>query len=154
MKPKFQPQMQMRCLVCTNNKTEAAMARKFTNQKNQQLEEAVQYCMENNVREYKALQTAFFPLIKHKETINHRLDGKMKIGSGLTKHLGFTKKKKIKKVLLLDKYCKILQIYIHSMVWFITNHTTECRIRIIWFIRSTTTGCHSQTLQTESVCIW
>lgn len=35
------------------------MARKFTNEINQQLEEAVQYCMGNNVREYKALQTAF-----------------------------------------------------------------------------------------------
>ena len=35
------------------------MASKFTNDINQQLEEAVQYCMGNNVREYKALQTAF-----------------------------------------------------------------------------------------------
>ena len=47
----FQLQMQMRCSMCANNKTEAAMARKFTNQKNKQLEEAEQYCiMENNFR--------------------------------------------------------------------------------------------------------
>lgn len=58
MNPKFL--LQMRCLVCKSNKTEAAMARKFNNKINQQLEEAVQYCMGNNVREYKALQTAFF----------------------------------------------------------------------------------------------
>lgn len=33
MKPKFQFGMQMRCLVCANNKIEATMARKFTNGK-------------------------------------------------------------------------------------------------------------------------
>ena len=73
--------MQMRCSVHPNNKTEAALARKFTNQKNQHLEEAEQYCMGNNVRRYKALNNlVFFPLIKDRETINHGLDEKIKLG--------------------------------------------------------------------------
>lgn len=56
---KFHLRMPMRCLVHANNKTEAAMERKFTNQKNQQLKKAVQYCMESNIKEYKALHTVF-----------------------------------------------------------------------------------------------
>lgn len=41
--------MQMRYSVYANKKTEAAMASKFSNQKNQWLEGVVQYCMENNI---------------------------------------------------------------------------------------------------------
>ena len=63
-----------------NSKTEAAMARRFTNAKNDQLQAAVQYCKDNNVRGHKALQTGQFPLIKDRETINRRLDGKIKTG--------------------------------------------------------------------------
>ena len=68
----------------------------FTHQKNQLIEEAVEwklyeqelYCMEavvwkmenvENVRGCKALET-FFPVIKDRETINHRWDGKIKTG--------------------------------------------------------------------------
>ena len=59
MKPKFQLRIQVRFSVHANNKTEAAMERKFTNQKNQQLKKAVQYCMESNIKECKALHTVF-----------------------------------------------------------------------------------------------
>ena len=62
--------MQMKYWVHVNNKTEAAMTKKLSNEKNQEFQEAVQYCMKNNVRGYQALQTDFFPLIKDRETIN------------------------------------------------------------------------------------
>ena len=79
MKPKFQLRIQVRFSVHANNKTEAAMERKFTNQKNQQLKKAVQYCMESNIREYKALHS-FFIINQSRETINHRLDGRIITG--------------------------------------------------------------------------
>ena len=49
-------------------------------QKNEQLEEAVQYCIANGVRGHTALKTGRFHLIKDRETINGRLDGKIKTG--------------------------------------------------------------------------
>lgn len=47
-----------------NNKAEAIVGRKFTNAKNQQLREAVQYCLDNNIRGHTALKTGKFHLIK------------------------------------------------------------------------------------------
>ena len=62
------------------NKAEAAV-RKFTDNKNEQLREAVEYCLVNNVRGHAALSTGRFNLIKDRETINRRLDGQIKTGS-------------------------------------------------------------------------
>jgi len=46
-------------------------------EKNKQLESAVQWCRENNVRGHAAIKTGQFSLIKDRETINRRLDGKI-----------------------------------------------------------------------------
>ena len=80
MKPKFQLRMQTRALRA-NTKTEVVMARKFTNSKNDQIEEAVQCCLESNVWGHTALQTGRFPTVKDQETSNRRLDGKIITGS-------------------------------------------------------------------------
>ena len=64
----------------SKSKAEAVMRRKYTDTKNRQIEEAVKYCIENNVRGYKALKTDLFLLVKDRETINRRLDGKIKNG--------------------------------------------------------------------------
>ena len=81
MKPQFTLK------VCGNvkrknlsTKAEAAVTRKHTNAKNKQLEDAVQWCRVNNARGKAALNTELFPLIKDRETINRRLDGKIKNG--------------------------------------------------------------------------
>ena len=58
----------------------AKIARRRTNAKNKQLEEAVKFCQENGCRGQAALRTGRFPLIKDRETINRRLDWKVKNG--------------------------------------------------------------------------
>ena len=42
--------------------------------KQEQIEDAVKYCIENGCKGYKALQTGQFPLIKDARTINKHLD--------------------------------------------------------------------------------
>ena len=69
MKPKFSLRLQMKRPVRANNKAEGEVARKFTNATDEQLAEAVQYCLDHNVRGHKALRTGSFPLIKDRETI-------------------------------------------------------------------------------------
>ena len=66
--------------VRSKSKAEAAMGRNYTDAKNRQIDKAVIYCIDNNVRGYKALKTGLFPLLKDRETINRRLDGKIKNG--------------------------------------------------------------------------
>ena len=44
-------------------------------QRNQQLDEAVEWCRENNKRGWAACNSGLFPLIKDRRTINKRLDG-------------------------------------------------------------------------------
>lgn len=82
MKPKFSMRNQHLRSLRTNpsTKADAVVARKRTNEKSQQLKAAVAWCLENNVRGYAALQTGQFPLIKDRETINKRLDGKIITG--------------------------------------------------------------------------
>ena len=75
-----------------NTETDVVMTRKFTNSKNDQIEEAVQYCLESNVWCHKALQTGQFPPMKDWETINQRL-GEVKLQIITTEK----KKKKQKK---------------------------------------------------------
>ena len=60
-----------------NSKSEAMVARKHTNAKNKQLEEAVAWCKDNNVRRHCTLKSGLFPFIKDRGTINRRLDGKI-----------------------------------------------------------------------------
>ena len=78
MKPKFN----LRVCGSTSvknptTKAEAIVARKSTNEKNKQLAAAVAWCRENNARGQAALKTGLYPLIKDRETINRRLDGKV-----------------------------------------------------------------------------
>ena len=72
MKPKFSMRIkQQRCPRSNpSTKADAVVARKRTNAKTEQLEEAVAWCMQNGKRGYAALQTGQFPLIKDRETIN------------------------------------------------------------------------------------
>ena len=58
----------------------AKVARKRTETKNKQLADAVNYCRENGCRGHSALKTGLFPLIKDRQTINRRLDGKVQNG--------------------------------------------------------------------------
>lgn len=48
MKLRFQLRMQPLTVLPANTKTDAAMIRKFTNSKNEQIEEAIQCCLKNN----------------------------------------------------------------------------------------------------------
>ena len=79
VKPKFQIRLKesRQCLYGKpNSKAEAIVQRKHINQKASQIEEAVNWCRENNKRGHSALQTGMFPLIKDRGTIDRRLDGK------------------------------------------------------------------------------
>ena len=80
MKPKFSFRVRMRRPSNPNNKAESVIAKQHTNAKNEQIETAVKYCLENKVRGTLALKTGNFPLIKNRETINCRLDGKVITG--------------------------------------------------------------------------
>jgi hypothetical protein len=73
---KFKTRLQMKSLNPSSN-AEALIKRKATLEKNKQLEAAVQWCKEINVRGHAAIKTRQFPLIKDRETINRRLDGKI-----------------------------------------------------------------------------
>jgi hypothetical protein len=82
MSKKFSMRINLRNASGSNpsSKAEATVARKRTNAKNKQLEEAVAWCLEHGKRGYAALKTGLFPLIKDRETINTRLDGKIITG--------------------------------------------------------------------------
>lgn len=79
MKPKFSMRIQQQRSPRSNpsTKADAVVARKWTNAKAEQLKAAVAWCVENGARGYAALKTGQFPLIKDRETINKRLDGKI-----------------------------------------------------------------------------
>jgi hypothetical protein len=55
-----------------STKADAIVARKHTNDKNKQLEAAINWSKEFNGRGQAALKTGLFPLIKDRETINKR----------------------------------------------------------------------------------
>ncbi|XP_065659961.1 uncharacterized protein LOC136083927 [Hydra vulgaris] len=73
---KFKTRLQMKSLNPSSN-AEALIKRKAILEKNKQLEADVQWCRENNVRGHAAIKTRQYPLIKNRETINRRLDGKI-----------------------------------------------------------------------------
>ena len=79
MKPKFELKLKLRSSN-SKSKAEATVARKMKVNKDRQLKEAVQYCLDNNVRGHSALKTGRFHLIKDRETINRRLDGQVITG--------------------------------------------------------------------------
>ena len=80
MKPKFQSRLQKLHSVRSKSKADAVVGRQFTNAKSKQIQDAVNYCIENGCRGFKALNTGLFPMVKDRETINKRLDGKIKHG--------------------------------------------------------------------------
>ena len=84
MKPKLNLRIKFNSrlgITVPNNKAEATVVINSINKKEQELQEAVQWCLDNNARGYKALKTSLFPLIKDRETINRRLGGKVITGS-------------------------------------------------------------------------
>ena len=70
MKLKFQLRIQKLESMQSKSKAESVMRRKYTDTKNRLIEDAVKYCIENNVRGYKALKTDLFLLVKDRKTIN------------------------------------------------------------------------------------
>ena len=70
MKLKFQLRIQKLQPVQSKSKAESVMRRKYTDTNNRLIEDTVKYCIENNVRGYKALKTDLFLLVKDRKTIN------------------------------------------------------------------------------------
>ena len=58
-----------------SSKAKAKIARNQYDQKMEQIDAAVKYCVKNKCRGKKALSTGLFPLIKDHKTITRRLDG-------------------------------------------------------------------------------
>lgn len=83
MKPgkKFQLRVHLNSTLNPNSKAEAIVARKAIETKNEQLARAMKWCIENDKRGHSAIKSGLFPLIKDRQTINRRLDGKVKNGS-------------------------------------------------------------------------
>jgi len=69
-----------RRITCPNNKAEATVARKNITEKEKQLDAAVEWCNQNNVKGYTAIKSCKFPLIKNRRTIDKRLDGEIVTG--------------------------------------------------------------------------
>ena len=67
--------------------------------KSKQIEDAVNYCIENSCRGYKALKTGNYPLIKDARTINGRLDGLIKNGE----------EKKLQRILTISEEEELLR---------------------------------------------
>ena len=64
-----------------NNKAEAAVARSNIKKKRKQLDDAILWCQENNVRGHSAVKSGLFLLVKNERTVNKRLDGKILNGT-------------------------------------------------------------------------
>ena len=78
VKPKFS--LKVKCVTPylntkPNSKAEAIIHRKNINLKENQIEKAVQWCIDNNKKGHAALKTGMFPLIKDRETIDRQLNG-------------------------------------------------------------------------------
>ena len=58
-----------------------AVNRKRTISKNQALQEAVQWCMDNGCKGWKAVKSGLFPEIKDPRTINSHFDKKLETGN-------------------------------------------------------------------------
>ena len=78
MRPKFKLQIK---LITRSSKANEKVLRVKYDAKLKQIEEAVQYCRDNNCRGKKALSTGRFPLIKDHKTITRRLDGSIVHGT-------------------------------------------------------------------------
>ena len=76
VKPKFQMAIQRTSYHIQgkpNSKAEAIVKRKNINEKEKQIQAAVNWCKENGKKGYAALQTGNFPLIKDRGTIDRML---------------------------------------------------------------------------------
>ena len=78
MKPRYR--LRIKPAVTPSSKSEAIVTRKEINERNKQLEAAVSWCRERGVRGHTAIKSGQFPMIKHRETINRRLDRKIVTG--------------------------------------------------------------------------
>ena len=75
VKPKFQMMIRRTSYIQgkPNSKAEAIVKRKHIDEKQKQIQAAVNWCKENGKKGYAALQTGNFPLTKDRGTIDHRL---------------------------------------------------------------------------------
>ena len=81
-KPKFSLKInaprKSRVKTKPESKAEATVYRRDIRARESQIQEAVEWCKENNKRGQAALKTGKFPLINDRGTIDRRLDGKVK----------------------------------------------------------------------------
>ena len=63
-----------------NNMAEAKVALRKISSREEQLRQAVNWCMENRCRGYSAIKSGLFPLVKNRRTVDKRLDGKITTG--------------------------------------------------------------------------
>ena len=61
-----------------SSKAQCKVARQKQTRKQIQIDEALEWCIENNKRGWAAKATGLFPLIRDVKTINRRLDGLVK----------------------------------------------------------------------------
>ena len=66
--------------VKPTSRPKATLIKNQAKERENQLKEAVQYCVEKNCRGYSAVKSGLFPLIKDRRTIDKRLDGKSGTG--------------------------------------------------------------------------
>ena len=84
MKPKFSLRVAANTscnIKKARNKSEAAVKQYNQNEKNKQINEAVEWCKTNGKRGYAAMSSGQFPLIKSKIVIDKRLDGLVNTGT-------------------------------------------------------------------------
>lgn len=84
MKPQFALRLRGSKPGNPSTKAEATVIRKNINEKKEQLTAALIWCKENDARGQAALRTGMFLLVKDRETINRRLDGKIVNGYGIS----------------------------------------------------------------------
>lgn len=63
-----------------NYKARNKIQREIINERENQLNKAVEWCKENGTRGWSAVKSGMFPLIKDRRTINKRLDGEIQTG--------------------------------------------------------------------------
>ena len=68
-------------IVKHQSRTHDSLRHKAAQRKAQDIEEAVQWCRDNNKRGWSAIKSGLFPLVKKYTTIDNRLDGKVTHGA-------------------------------------------------------------------------
>ena len=114
------------------NKAKCVVKRDLMNERCHQLNDAVQWCHENNKRGWAAINSGKFPLIKDLRTINKRLDGVIETGKEKQYCSIFTVEEEesiVRHVKNKNRYtcCKNFFLFLHFFfltVVFLTFHST------------------------------